>query len=128
MPRRSVDAMAEYLATHVGAARRDQARALQRDIDERDLSTPEAVRLAMQTRSKLWLVYNRKRDGRTLEYHVAPYEVGEHPASGAKVLWATDHKHGGNQIHAFLWNRIEEAEPRVTATFRPAWPIQQESV
>lgn len=96
--------------------------------EARGLTKPDAVRLAMATRSKLWIEYTRKRDGATLEYHVAPYERGyTHGNNPKPVLWATDHKHGGGQIHAFLWNRIRTAEPRLLANFRPHWTVRTDT-
>lgn len=110
------------------AKRRHEARELQAVAEARGLSKPEAVKLAMATKSKLWIEYARKRDGSVLEYHVAPYERGMHHGKVRKpVLWATDHKHGGGQIHAFLWSRIKSAEPRLLANFRPVWPVRTET-
>jgi predicted DNA-binding transcriptional regulator YafY len=92
-----------------------------------DLPKPRALRLAMATATKVGITYTRKRDGRTLDYVVRPYEAKPHPQSGNEVLYAQDHKHGG-QIHAFLMSRIERTTNLTRATFSPTWPTRPESV
>lgn len=107
-------------------ARREEARELARAADAANLSRSDRLRLAMQTESKLAVTYTRKRDGRTGDYVVAPYEMGQ-TAAGNSCLWATDHKHGGGQIHAFLESNIASVDNLPTAGFRPRWPVRTET-
>jgi hypothetical protein len=111
-----------------GPTSREERRELQAAIEDRALSRADALRIAMATATKVRFDYHRKRDDQHLEYTGAVYEVGTHPASGRPVMWATDHKHGGGQIHAFLLSRVSNVQNRMLANFRPHWPTQPESV
>lgn len=132
---RSPEALVKWLRGYIEArpdlsglaARRHEGRELAAQAEERDLSQAERIRLAMGTQSKLAFRYTRKRDGQTGDYVASPYEVGTHPASGAAVLWATETKHGAQQIHAFLMPRISDVDNLTLARYRPRWPVRTET-
>jgi hypothetical protein len=106
------------------------AKQLVRDLDDGGqlASKPAKLQAAMASHTKLAATYTRKRDGATLDYVLAPYEVKADPDTGRTVLWATDHKHGSGQIHKFILNRLDVRENLTRAGFAPQWPTRPDSV
>lgn len=86
------------------------------------LGKMDSIRAAMEMGRKLEFSYTRKRDGAELGYVVNAY------SRRGNKLYATDHKHGADQIHAFLLHRIRDASVLPDRRYNPVWDVEPESV
>lgn len=85
------------------------------------MSKPDKLRIAMEGERKVDMIYTRK-DGVTRNYIAHPY------SRRGSVIYATEARHGHDQIHSFRMSRIGALDVRTTQSFDPRWDTEPESV